>query len=1339
VTQPSLDEDVAEDERRYDVFLSYNSVDVDAVEDLARRLTTANLSVWFDRWRITAGDDWQDELADGLARSDGCLVFVGRAGIGDWARQELKVALDRAAKRPSYRVVPVLLPGAGVPFDPTVELPPFLRLRSWLDLRGGLGGDQVVRQVVEAVQGVAPGPPPAAGEHAACPYRGLRPFDEADRDLFFGRDADVAQLLEKLRGSTFLAVLGPSGSGKSSLVKAGLVPALHDGRLPGADRWLTATMRPGARPLVELAGQLTALGHPQATASLLDGLANDDRSLALASATILARHPGADGLLWVVDQLEELFTLVRDGSTVRFICNLVEAAADTVGSVRVVVTMRADFYAKAASFPELAQLMAAHQHLVSPLELEGWRAAIEEPAWRSGLELQSGLVEMILDDAVGRPGSLPLLQEALVALWERRRGNVLTLDGYVSAGRVAGAVAKRADDVYAGLTAPEQATAREVLLRLIQLGEGTEDTRRQAREDELRASGDTATVGRVIERFVEARLLTTATDASGVATVDVAHEALITGWPRLRSWLDENREDLRIRQRLADQAAMWVEQGRDESLLYRGAQLRVAVELQDRGRLDLSGTEREFLEASRDEAHRVAMAAAEAERAELRRAERDRWRRRVMVGLFGLLAVVLALAGVALVQRNEAAQQRERARSLGIASQSEVLAPSQLDLGVLLALQAQAADDGVEATGSLLDALAHAPRPARYLRPPDGARIIAPIALSPAGDRIAAALSDGQVGVWDPRTGDEVAAWPAGQAHGAVTVLAMSPAGLHLAAGHQDGTVAVHDLATGRELGSAAAHGTAVRSLSFASGDAVVSAAGDGPVVTSIGSGGVEAHPVPVTDQAVNAVAVSPDGQRLVTASTDAVRLWTLADGGPLGVLVDASSSFPPSTTTAVAWTEDGTRIAVDVGRLGVFDGQTGAKLADVPAGETTSDVLAVGPTTLLSARGRDVLVLRGDPAVASPTSLTGHTGTVRSVATSSDGSVVVSAAADAVIVWHTGATSPLARTFVPAGDELRAANAVAFLPDEQVAAASGDGVRRWDVASGTEGEPFEAPGGSVTRLAASPSTSELVGGTSEGTLVVWDAATGRIVRRRDGAHDHAVSALAVTGDGRTIASADGAGRIAVWDAASLSPVRDTEHEGGVRALAFSPDGRLVASAGDDRTVRIWRVSDAAPVARLEGHTGMVGSVAFSPDGKLLASGGDDATVRLWDVGSHRELATLAGHTDFVLGLRFTPDGRRLVSTGEDATVILWDVAHRVAIGHPLRTDSASFAEDLDLSPDGRVAASVQGSSVVLWDLDDASWHRQACAIANRPLTPQEQAQYLGDRRPVEVCPPSAT
>ncbi len=815
-------------------------------------------------------------------------------------------------------------------------------------------------------------------------------------------------------------------------------------------------------------------------------------------------------------------------------------------------------------------------------------------------------------------------------------------------------------------------------------------------------------------------------------TVDVAHEALITGWPRLRAWLDENREELRIRQRLADQAAAWIEQDRDEGLLYRGAQLRLAVELQEHGRLHLSGSELEFLTASRDEAQRVAQAAAEAEQARVRQAERDRRRLLGTLALAGGLIVALVLTTVAVKQSREAAQQRERARSLSLASQSEVVAPSQLDLGVLLALQAGAATPGVEASGSMLDALARGPRPAAYLRPPEGTTIIAPVGLTPDGGRAVAPLSDGRLRVWEPATGKEVATWPAGP-HGIVTALSVSGSGGRLALGYQDGTVAVVDAATGAEVGSAAAHGTAVESVSFASESAVVSTARDQPIVTSFDGAAPASRPLGIGDDAVTMVAVSPDGGRLATVSAQSVQLWDMATGASLGPpLLDATSSFPPSPTSSVAWTDDGARVIANVGRLQVFDGLTGAALTSLMDDITTSSVLAAGASLVVTANGRDVLVFRGDLASATPTSLLGHTDTVRSVGTSRDGSVIVSAAPDAMIVWHADLTSPLARTLVPADDAALTASAVAFLPGgQQVASAAGDTVSRWDVASGSELDPFQSPGGSVTRLASSPATGTVVGGTADGALVVWNAATGTISARRDRAHPGAVQALAVSDDGRTIASADGAGTIVVWDAASLTPLVHAEHDRGVRALAFSPDGGLLASGGDDRTVRLWRVSDAAPVATLSGHTGKVGSLAFSPDGSLLASGGDDATVRLWDVSSHDPLAVLAGHTDFVLGLRFSPDGRRLISTGEDATVILWDVDHRVAIGHPLRTASAAFAKDLDLRADGLVVATVQGPDVVLWDVDDASWLEQACALADRPFTAQEQAQYLGGRQPV--------
>jgi len=1337
VTQSVLEDEDGRGDRRYDVFLSYNSVDLDAVEQLARRLEAANLRVWFDRWRISAGDDWQDQLGDGLARSDGCLVFIGRAGIGDWARQELKVALDRAAKRRDYRVVPVLLPGAAVPFDPTAELPPFLRLRSWLDLRAGLGGAEVVQQLIEAVHGIAPGVPMAVIDESVCPYQGLRPFEEADSELFFGRDGDVAQLLEKLRTSCFVAVLGPSGSGKSSLVRAGLVPALRAGRIAGADRWRVVTMRPGPRPLAELAAQLTALGHPRPTSSLLDELAGDDRSMALASAAVLAGEADADGLLWVVDQLEELFTLVTDGSEGRFIGNLVDAAADPGAGLRVVVTMRADFYAKCAAFPQLAQLMAGHQHLVSPLEREGWREAIEEPAWRSGLELQSGLVETILDDAVGRPGSLPLLQEALVAVWERRRGNLLTLDGYVAAGRVAGAVAKRADSVYAALDRDQQAVAKELLLRLVHLGEGTEDTRRRAREDELLVgSKDPAAIRAVIERFVNARLVTTSTAATRVATVDVAHEALITGWPRLQTWLDEDREDLRIRQRLSEQSEEWLERGRDESLLYRGAQLRLADDLDAHGRLELSGAEREFLAASREDAQRVATVALEAERAELRRAERDRLRRRVTVGLLCGLGIALVLAGIAFLQSREAARQRERARALTLASQSEVVAPSQLDLGLLLALQARKVSPGVEATGAVLDAVARGPRPARYLRPPPGSTIVAPIAVTPRGDRLLAASSDGKVYVWDPRDGASIASWSAG-GHGAVTALATSGSGALVALGHQDGAVVVYDVATGAEVVVAPAHAAAVESVSFVGDSGVVSAARDRPVLTSFVGGAVHSGALRVDDDAAGTIAVSPDGQRMATASTTGVRLWDLATGAPIATLLDASSSFPPSPSTAVAWSADGSRVVVDPGRLQTFDGHTGAPLTDLLPVDTTQDVLAAAAATV-SSRGRDVLVW--SDGADRPVSLTGHTGVVRSVATSRDGSVIGSAAGETVIVWQPGAGSPLARALRPAGTTPRTATAVTFVADgHEVASASADGVRRWDVGDGGERQAFQDPGSTVTRLAADPARGSLVGGTASGGLLVWDASTGAISKRRDGALPGRVQGVVVSTDGRTIVAADDGGSIVVVDGDSLEPRAAAEHGADVAALAISPDGALLASGGDDDLVRLWRTADLRPAGRLEGHIGKVGALAFSPDGGLLASGADDATVRLWDPRGQRPVATLTGHTDFVLGLGFSPDGHRLVSTGEDASMILWDVEHRVAIGHPLHTASAGFVEDLKVSPDGLTVATVQGPDVVLWDVDEASWLRQACDLADRPFTSQEIAQYLGGRRPVAACPPTGT
>jgi hypothetical protein len=393
---------------RYDVFLSHNSKDKPVVERIAVKLRQAGVEPWLDSWHLTPGGRWQEEIARAVReRAATCAIFVGPHGIGDWSREELELAKDRAAKDRAYRLFLVLLPGLPEPFDPT-GLPPFLSSHTWVDLRMGFEDTRVFQRLINAVKGIPLGPP-AQTDRARdiCPYRGLQTFDEADAEFFFGRDADIQRLLEKLKATRFLAVVGASGTGKSSLVRAGLVPALKRGRLPGSESWLTAILTPGAHPLTALAAQLTRLAPASPMTSTLDALAGDARALHLAASLVLDTQPAlaaSSRLLLCIDQFEEIFTLCRDETERRaFVASLLYAATVPDGRVVVVLTMRADFYPHCAAYPDLAAQVAAHQYLVSPMDEAGLRAVIAEPAWKVGLEFEDGLIETILEDIAHQP------------------------------------------------------------------------------------------------------------------------------------------------------------------------------------------------------------------------------------------------------------------------------------------------------------------------------------------------------------------------------------------------------------------------------------------------------------------------------------------------------------------------------------------------------------------------------------------------------------------------------------------------------------------------------------------------------------------------------------------------------------------------------------------------------------------------------------------------------------------------------------------------------------------------------------------------------------------------
>jgi WD40 repeat protein len=1319
---------------RFDVFLSHNSRDKPFVERVAEQLKRVGIEPWLDAWCLVPGTDWQTGLAAGLEHSGACAVFVGPADVGAWANQEVGLALDRAAKDPDFRLFLVLLPGLPEPFE-SERLSPFLRLRTWVDFRGGLDDQRAFRSLLSAVQGLPLGPEvPIEARDDICPYRGLEAFDEEHAEFFFGRDGDVQRLVERFKSTRFLAVLGASGSGKSSLVRAGLLPALRRGALAGSAEWELVLLRPGAHPLETLSGRLVGLGAGRGMQATLDSLASDARTLHLATSLLLADRSPHAHVMYVVDQFEEVFTLCRDEAERRaFFANLLYAASFPDGRSKVLLTLRADFYHRCAAYPELAQQLAAEQYLVSPLDRDGLRQAIEEPARRVGLSFEPGLARTIVDDVEKQPGTLPLLEHALLELWKRRRAGVLTLAAYHESGGVEEAVARRADEIFATFTSSQQALARRTFLRLTQPGEGTEDTRRRAQLEELSMADAREDLDPVLRQLVDARLLITSRDeVGGTEVVEVAHEALIRGWPRLRGWIDEDRAGLRVHRRLTEAALDWESLGRDPSALYRGARLAAAREWAERNEDALNRQEQAFLDASTTLEH---------DELETARSRARRFRILAVV-LAGLLVLAAAAGGYAFAQKRSADHQQEIATSRALAAQAVLNMDRRLDVAALLAVQAWRTSPTIEARNALTTAVQRVDRVEGFLRSRNGIDVGSLMFADDGRTLLVLGLNSNRIRRWDIRKRKEL---PESLPAGGTERLAYSPAGDVLAGSNGNGGVTLWALGSKGERSVPDAHAA---TLAFSPDGRVLAIGGyDGEVTTRLVSRPGRAHFFRRGDFGqLNAVSVAfaRNGKTLVAIRKTLVAIraegeltnrkavvteWNVASGTRARPDIHL-----PVAPIAVSFSPAGERAAfTDGAELGLFGVRDGHLEWDVkePAAVRDNDALRFSPD------GRTLAILHSDGTIALRKTVNGHLIAIlagnrdaRAIAFSPDGNTLAASGSEIVTLWHI-TPSDLGRR-LEAGPLVPATSTSETLGPTWLRLAFSPGSDTLVQADARQAKVWRHVG-QRTPPKTYPVTYESEGDgvafSRRGLIAVTGGSGVSLVDTRSKHTTRSLpsgDAVGFSDGGATLAIANDDGAIQLWDVAANPPRhgRKTRASGEVIwSVAFSPDGRQLAAAGYGQPVSVWDIRGLNLKLRHKlSNVGGAMSVAFSGDGKKIAADASGNTIRLWDARTGKPVGEPIATPGRVQSVAFSRDGSIVAAATQDGVVQLWDARSHRSLGDPIRGYAVAF------STDGKYLATGMPNAPTVWPTalwqDPATFASRLCAVASRNLTRGEWDEF---------------
>ncbi|WP_026073174.1 WD40 repeat domain-containing protein [Nodosilinea nodulosa] len=1136
-------------------------------------------------------------------------------------------------------------------------------------------------------------------DNLPCPYRGLSHFGPGDAEFFFGREVFVAELVEAVQNRAFVPVLGASGSGKSSVVFAGLVPQLQQ-----LGRWQFTYFRPGTDPFHAVASALVPLYTPERneTEQLLQAR---DLAAALQGGRLplgdviarIQRNYPQQRVLLIADQFEELYTLCPEEATRRqfldcLLASLTPAQAATLSPLVLVATMRADFLGSALSYRPLADVLQAGDVKLGAMNREELGHVIEQPAAKLGVSFEPGLAKRILDAVDKEPGNLPLLEFALTELWKQRQGKQLTHTAYDAIGEVQGALACYADEQYARLQPPDQAAVRRIFVQLVRPGEGTEDTRRLATKAEL---GEDRWA--LVKQLADTRLVVTSQDGGKQETVEVVHEALIRHWGELRGWIATDREFLTWQGRLRGAMQQWETTSRDEGALLRGAALAEAEERLQLRREDLGEVEQSFIQLSIKLRNQL-------KEAEIARQQREvRQSRRIAAGAIGA-AIVTSTAGIlALAQWNES-QKRNVAQLIQLAK-TNFLIGQELD-GMVDALKAERLISNkfllgraalvAEVQGTLIWFTSEIHEYNKWRGTQANVTGIAFITENQESDRqkLVVAGENGVAQIWD-LTGNQVDKISISQEEVKKTFL--SPNGLRIAVFKSDGFLEMWDVISEKLIISINLQQEDILDISISPDNQNIATV-DSNGETKIWNLARKTATLTLERQDNRyKVKFSSDGQSVAVGGDEIVELWDLK-----GYFI-TSINTQQKALKGIEFSHDGQKLvtfgAKDSAKLWDLKNKSSAAIDTKQGIEITANQGAIHSAKFnpirqqLITAGEDGSIKLWDLSGNLVTILETYQGSVSSIAFSQDGKWLATGSSDGTSkIWYFG--EPVTSIIAQQG----AVNSTAFSPDSRELATAGSSgtMKLWDLTSAKSTIIVPTGHNQVDNVASSSRGYLATSGSDNGTVRLWNllgesvetiptqlkyvfsmafspdglelAMSGETVKLWNSLNETIVNISTQQGEvldlefnsnGNQLATGGGDGSIKLWTSRGDLIWKKIKYKEAIFRLAFSPDGEQLATISNranksnqmESTLTIWD-TQGNPIISVPTEQSLVWDIAFSRDGKYIASAGNNGVLKLWNTEG-KLIANVSNQQGIIYGVTFSPDGKKMAFSQASGTISL--------------------------------------------------------------------------------------